>query len=73
MTRDEVIRMAREVELPFGFTGIPALERFARLVAAYEREECAKVCEEEAAEWQARDGQYSAKWCARAIRAKGSE
>ena len=46
MTQDEIIRMAREVwgeraVLPFN-----DLERFAALVAAHEREACAKVCEE---------------------------
>ena len=46
MTQDEIIRMAREVwgeraVLPFN-----DLKRFAALVAAHEREACAKVCEE---------------------------
>ena len=49
MTQDEIIRMAREA----GFEGlldkawgIEQLERFAALVAANEREACAKVCDE---------------------------
>ena len=45
MTRDDIIRMAREAGLGgnvhYGF-----LERFAAVVAAAEREACAKVCEE---------------------------
>ena len=50
MNRDEIIRMARGA----GFTGgafcrwnayTDDLERFAALVAAAEREACAKVCE----------------------------
>ena len=48
MTRDDIIRMAREA----GWTGpeenvtyVAMLERFANLVAAAEREACAKVCE----------------------------
>jgi hypothetical protein len=49
MTRDDIIRMAQEA----GFmtlcinedTWIPYLSRFAKLVAAAEREECAKLCE----------------------------
>jgi len=57
MTRDDIIRMAQEA----GFmtlcinedTWIPYLSRFANLVAAFEREECAKVCD-------ARDAAYSA-------------
>lgn len=50
MTRDEIIRMAREAADETG-TLIPSewneplLERFAALVAAAEREACAKVCE----------------------------
>ena len=50
MTRDDIIRMAREA----GWTGpeenvtyVAMLERFANLVAAAEREACAKVCEAE--------------------------
>ena len=52
MDRDDIIRMAREagLNLEQGFllrvTGIDEdLERFANLVAAHEREECAKVAE----------------------------
>ena len=54
MTREDIIRMAREagVNLPSGpfpsagsFT-LPELLHFAALVAAAEREECAKVCDE---------------------------
>jgi hypothetical protein len=48
MNRDDVLRMAREAgfvchrdEYLFG----EMLERFAALVAAHEREECAKVCD----------------------------
>jgi hypothetical protein len=51
MTRDDIIRIAREAGLSndfgnFGYPYLPELERFARLVAAAEREACAKVCEE---------------------------
>ena len=55
MTRDDIIRMAREAGgadiTVNGFTSWVGtqspefLERFAALVAAAEREECAKVCE----------------------------
>lgn len=45
MDRDTVTALAREA----GFVGMDgdhgALRRFAALVAAHEREECAKVCE----------------------------
>jgi Mg2+/Co2+ transporter CorC len=45
--RKEIIRMAREAEAwnLIDHDGIAALERFAALIAAHEREECAKVCE----------------------------
>ena len=44
MTQDEIIRMAVKA----GFTDYypERLTRFAALVAAHEREACAKVCEE---------------------------
>ena len=49
MNRDDIIRMARAA----GFTTLsinedlwgPYLERFAALVAAHEREECAKLAD----------------------------
>jgi len=48
MTREDIIRMAWEANLPSCHTTHPkALERFAAIVAAYEREECAKLCEDE--------------------------
>ncbi len=54
MTREDIIRMAREAGLSndfgnFGYPYLPELERFARLVAAAVREECAKVLDEMAA------------------------
>ena len=52
MTRDDIIRMAQQC-WPSGPKDIwaadmhlPRLERFAALVAAAEREACAKVCEQ---------------------------
>jgi hypothetical protein len=47
MSRDDIIRMAREAGWPeWDIVGCEIeLERFAALVAAAEREECAKVCE----------------------------
>ena len=56
MTRDEVIKMAMETGTPVvskytpGMTSFEfdyyLLQRLAELVAAAEREECAKVCDE---------------------------
>ena len=46
MTRDDIIYMAREANLWMtSDERIAAVERFAALVAAAEREACAKVCE----------------------------
>ena len=83
MTKDDVTRMAREA----GFTIGPAtreiysapggfraeLERFAALVAAAEREACAKVLDEMALDWEkyvtTPSGTIAA--CAAALRARG--
>ena len=48
MTQDEIIRMAREACSPYQVlnTDPEFLTRFAALVAAHEREACAKVCDE---------------------------
>ncbi len=48
MTRDDIIKMAREAGFnPVSYTGanLELFERFAALVAAAEREACAKVCD----------------------------
>ena len=44
-SRDDIIRMAREAEAwnLIDHDGIAAFERFAELVAAHERAECAKI------------------------------
>ena len=69
MTRDEVIALAREAGFADGVVEIVGLEgfsQFAALVAAQEREECAKVCDEY------NDGRYAntADLCAAAIRSR---
>ena len=49
MTRDDIIRMAREAHMhhmAWDDDYIEGTERFAALVAAVEREQCAKVCED---------------------------
>jgi uncharacterized protein YggL (DUF469 family) len=69
MTQGDIIRMAREANADkfitenFWIFDGSELERFAALVAAAEREACAKVCEESHAfDWPE---------CAAAIRARG--
>ncbi len=93
MTRDDIIRMAREAGLvdwlpnatfSDGRWWIEAhepddsLERFAALIAAAEREACAKVCEELEPD-NRHLGEWIAGWCdgtddcAAAIRARGEQ
>jgi hypothetical protein len=70
MTQDEIIEMARQVGIIFhGLGNTPEeFEAFAKLVAAKEREECAKVCETlELPEWPNKIRQP----LAQAIRARG--
>jgi hypothetical protein len=80
MTRDNIIRMAREA----GFTTLsinedlwgPYLERFAALVAAHEREACAMECIKVAHGWTrlgAWGENQQAHDCAAAIRARGEK
>lgn len=74
-----IIKLAREARLaepshPFNPWGasIEALERFAALVAAAEREACATVCDHEFSQWidKTDDGAVAVKNCATAIRAR---
>jgi hypothetical protein len=64
-----IIEMAREAgwEYAHGDSGYEPLWRFAALVAAAEREACAKVCDKQAegAYWEGADA------CAELIRARG--
>jgi hypothetical protein len=86
VNREDIIRLAREAWIVdvtscewTAHTG--DLERFAALVAAAEREACAKVCEDEAAEFRSqkegcRDARYdwkedAAMECSLAIRSRG--
>jgi hypothetical protein len=70
MDREEIIKMARQTGMQGMLTDVVCtheeLVRFAALVAAVEREACAKVCLEEA---PSLDGQL----CAAAIRARGEQ
>ena len=83
MNQEDIIRMAREAcdQAPredWNSTawvfGDETLERFAALVAAAEREACAKVCEILGAEDDSFYAEFSrAKDCAAAIRARGEK
>jgi hypothetical protein len=74
MTRDDITRMAREA----GFSDKQSevyfdrmLQRFGALVAAQEREACAKVCDSRFIGDHNRED-MEARRCAAAIRARGN-
>lgn len=93
LNRDDIIRMAREagIGLVEGASLVAFhmsdLERFAGLVAAAEREACAKVCEQRAADHEEDsrfedDSDYKERFlvyakherrCAEEIRARGND
>jgi hypothetical protein len=70
MTREDIIRMAQEAELNAHGLVIDRLERFAALVAAHEREECAKLCDYRVGIWIIPAGPAE---CAAAIRRRGEK
>ena len=78
MTQDEIIEMARQAANQCGHTIkatpeiVETLEAFAKLVAAKEREACAKVCEARYMGDNNRED-MEARRCADAIRARGQE
>ena len=74
MTQNEIIEMAKEAGFWQDLSVYEGLgehfKAFAKLVAAKEREACAKVCEKEAEDaFDNNDVQYE--WCAKLIRARG--
>ena len=82
MTRDDIIELAIEAGLYSGNPRTPGteamivkrLQRFAELVAAAEREECAKVCQDvvESGMYDGRQ-QYAAAACRDEILARGEK
>lgn len=72
MTQDEIIEMARDADWGHASANLyaPALERFAKLVAAKERESCAKAVEAEAHMFATN---AAAKSLADEIRARGEQ
>ena len=85
MNRDDIIRMAREIGLEHREAAeelnspycdgiyLDDLERFAALVAAAEREACAKVCDDKAKETFSGQCQVWGDYFARVIRARGEK
>jgi hypothetical protein len=77
VTREEIIRMAKEAGY-LAWHIDPRAERFSALIAAAEREACAKVCEEYRDEWLKGRGRYEfmgegADYLADFIRARGEK
>lgn len=65
MNHEDIFEMAREAGyISAQFTAPSTLERFAALVAAAEREACAKVCDDMVL--------YTGYDCAEVIRARGN-
>jgi hypothetical protein len=78
MTRDDIIKMAREAgfnPVTFMGAGFELFERFAALVAEAEREACAQACDtvyyKHIGPHHA-EVRYGVAACARAIRARGN-
>jgi len=72
MTREDIIRMAQEAEFTAGEIAHMGdnFIRFAELVAAHEREECAKLCDYRVGIWIIPAGPAE---CAAAIRRRGEK
>jgi len=72
MTQDEMIEMAKQAgwQYAHGESGFEPLWDFAKLVAAKEREACAKVCES-INSLEDYYGERTELACAEAIRARG--
>ena len=68
MNRDDIIRMARECGLTINDAPMLGVEHFAKLVAASEREACARVCDEIDRRWI-----WQAEKCAERIRERGND
>lgn len=81
MTRDDILRMAREAGLAerhshigqdgFAFANPDRLERFAAIVAAHERNQCVHVAKLVAREIDDTNG--TATYIAKAIQARGEK
>ena len=71
MTTDDILRMAREAGLMMRDEPMHGVAHFATLVAAAEREACARVCESIATETYGMTNLREYGECARAIRARG--
>ena len=86
MNNEDIIRMARECQFAHYYesgdlVAMPQLERFAALVAAHEREACARLCDQMFHDWcdqefededEAYRNKPDAEDCKKAIRARSN-
>ncbi|NDC49555.1 MAG: hypothetical protein EBZ61_10850 [Micrococcales bacterium] len=75
MNRDDIIRMAREAGYGEAMADLhaPALQRFAEIVATAEREECARVCDDNAITMPKSEYAEACQDCAYIIRARTNQ
>ena len=75
MNKEDIIRMAREAQLVYGSDEKPlgSVIRFAALVAAHEREACAKVADEQAQDEPYGHAKFRCGNIAAAIRARSEQ
>jgi hypothetical protein len=73
MTKEDIIRMAREAGWQYanGDDGYEPLWKFGELIAAAEREACAKLCDKGSEQMLHKYQREGASRCAEAIRARG--
>jgi len=74
MNREDIIRMADQCGIPEFINNESQADnilRFAALIAAAEREACAKVCDDELKEWGIFDSDVGD--VSKAIRARGNQ
>ena len=81
MNREDIIKLAREAGIGPVY-GYESIERFATLVAAAEREACARLCDQMFHDWcnqefededEAYRNKPDAEDCKKAIRARGEK
>lgn len=76
MTKDEIMKMARDAGAPDPMVFIGAYERFAALVASAEREACIKACKAQKqllGEDEAKIGGLGIAMCIDAISTRGNK
>jgi hypothetical protein len=71
MTKDEIMTLANQTSGQH-WMDEAHIQRFAALVAAAEREACAKVCDYQITRWTDDRARYAAGECAAAIRTRGN-